>query len=397
MEKKQYYQLNFDYESVLFGYPVKSHDHNIVKTLEFSFFIDLFNRENQDQRILITELEYPQDYLDYLRSLKIYPQVISRKEFSGVSINGWGDLKNIALERKLNSKIYTTQWAIENLDMLDDVQIFKNYSDFLSFINERDKKWKYDRYVLKNPHFYSGKRFYFMSRNQLENKNVKSFAKYFENSSLIFSPWFERIFDIGHRVVLEKNKPKIVPYLLYCSPQGQFMGGRIFRSEQEFYSFLLQDSFMKKSFSQKTLKKIIQKNLNDVVTFMEEKKVYHNYNIDSFFYHSHDKKICYYPLSEINYRNSLGNLLLSLKKMLKVGQVGEMVLVKRKKESKIDGTKKFYSLLKNDLYTLFKKEGICPLSPIFDEKIPEYLFYFIIANNEKKLLHLRKIVQKISV
>ena len=249
-------KVNGDYESVLFfnkSLPV------VNEALEFlAMFLD--------KRALITSKAYSKEFLDHVESFTAHRPVLKRE---GPSENWWGPLKNIPLEKKLNSKEMSAE-------LNDDSYIITSVNDLPVL----------DRpYLAKNPFGMSGQNFAMVETGRLDN--LESMLK---KGSVVVEPFFDRKYDFSHYVF--PNGISIC-YENVVDKKFQYRG-TIFKD----YTQPVKENL---SFSDKVnweefdLPKIISAYKSDLPT---------GFSIDSFVYE--DNGLHIRSLSEVNYRRTMG-------------------------------------------------------------------------------------------
>jgi hypothetical protein len=249
------------------------------------------NPQIKESSRLNQEFEYLMHYLDYspIATLKQYSkeaiekiEFLSNKKFELDSNiknakNFWGELKDIELERKLNSKITTTQFLIENGLSHPSTLI----------LNEIDEKFLSKNFVIKLAGGFSGKEVY--SGDKFK----------FKNGPIIVELKLDRLFDFS---VLNENGVNYI-YQNFIDKHFQYRGTIINRStvlnpEMFLIDFNISEDEAKKY---NNFLKQIKKNWG-------ENSIY---SIDSFIYQNDLLRKVYF-MSEINYRKTFGWLTLKL-------------------------------------------------------------------------------------
>ena len=120
---KKYWKVNLDYEIELFK-EESSFLLEVKSDLECLFFF--YKQYNQD--FLITDIEYSSEYIEYLNDLGL---IINTLTEESVNIQNWyGSLKDIELEKQLNSKIKMLE-ILEELSLAPpDYEIIYNKQQF---------------------------------------------------------------------------------------------------------------------------------------------------------------------------------------------------------------------------------------------------------------------------
>lgn len=96
------YYPNFDYEFELAGFPDSQFRRSIVARFEWLALLGINEGSVKLSRA------YAGEYLDYLKGMKGLPEVV----FEAIQTrNWWGELSNLPLEKKLNSKYFAASLA----------------------------------------------------------------------------------------------------------------------------------------------------------------------------------------------------------------------------------------------------------------------------------------------
>ncbi len=269
-------RVNIDYESELFygngGGPAFN------QNLEF---LGLF----LDKRPLYSNKQYSSEYLHYISSITgRVPEIKS----SGNFVNWWGPLKNRDLEKKLNSKITSTELVIKQ-KWCSETFIIKTMADLPVL---KDKKI----YMAKSPHEMSGRSFKLIDSSQ-KDENRKWFEKNLQKSPLILEPFFDRKFDFSHYIFPDG---KIICYENKVDEKFQYKG-TVFSDHHHprleslpFYHLIAIEEWT--SFS---------KALKIIIDSYRHSSLDTGFSIDSFVYEE-DGKLKIRFLSEVNYRRTMG-------------------------------------------------------------------------------------------
>lgn len=268
-------RVNIDYESELFhgngGGP------GFNQTLEFfGFFLD--------ERPVYTTKQYSADYLSYVHSVTgQMPQTIS----SGDYLNWWGALKDRELEKKLNSKMTSTELVIQN-KWCEETYLLKTIKDFPSL--EKDKS-----YIAKSPYEMSGRSFRLIDPLKTE-ENFLWAEKALQKSPLIIEPFFNRKWDFSHYVFPDG---KVICYENKVDEKFQYKGS-VFHNEAQSVENLSSYASLEKSEWDK-----FQNALQVIIAHYKNSKMNSGFSIDSFVYEE-DGKLKIRFLSEVNYRRTMG-------------------------------------------------------------------------------------------
>lgn len=363
------YLTNFDYEYALFdiNYSIKQRKYRSMrKEFEYVYF---FIEKNDS--VLINENQYRDDYLDYIKELGCKIPTFSKENKD--YLNWWGDLTQPEVERKLNSKITSTQFSISKGWEPKEVKICYSISSVFKHIR---KYQNIDGWFFRDPFSVAGRGNFIINTNikewecLLERKLGESFEQ-----GLIVSPQFSRILDLGVRISSDNYQKQV--YINLLNERGQFLGGLIYSNERDLKDYI--ENIIQKSWND------IQSKWDDTLNYYQTIKDQKSIQIDSFYYK--DKNfIKSYPLVEVNARKTMGDLLLSMKPFLSENGVGAWVLFNNKELASISCLDEFKSRYRGHLYDPIRKEGIILTSPSHNN----FISFFIAGIN---LQNLKKIYQ----
>ncbi len=263
-------KVNADYESVLFkNKPLPK----INEALEFlAFFLD--------DRPVLTSKKYSLDYLSYVESITgKRPVTVHESSFE----NWWGPLKNIELEKRLNSKEMS---AALNPD-----------SFIISSIGELpDLAGK--TFLAKNPFGMSGQNFSMVQEGRLENLEVM-----LKNGKVVLEPFFNRLYDFSHyiypngvricyeNIVDKKFQYRGTIFKNYTNPHLNALSFYDKISDEEWNSFNI--------------------SLDKIVDSYSSKEIQTGFSVDSFVYRDNNQQKVR-ALSEVNYRKTMGQMAFDL-------------------------------------------------------------------------------------
>ena len=264
-------KVNADYESVLFfnkPLPV------VNEALEFlAFYIE--------DRPIITSKKYSDEFLNHVERLTGHRPVLKKE---GAFDNWWGELKNIPLEQKLNSKEMSAELNIKE-GWCQDTHIISSLSD----LPPLDKT-----YLAKNPYGMSGQNFCLVSEGRLQNLEVM-----LKHGKVILEPLLDRVYDFSHYVFPDG---KIIRYQNLVDKKFQYKGTIL--SDLPFTHEISKDEWSR---FDEALKKIIDHYKHPEMTS--------GFSVDSFVYREGSElKIRF--LSEVNYRKTMGYVAYKLKEKL---------------------------------------------------------------------------------
>lgn len=343
MEKSlNIYRANFDYEYQLYGLnsaPVS----DFSKNLECLYFFS----ENTSAELL-TQNQYSEEYLNYVAETTGRFPTITR---TGPAQFWWGSLTDIELERKLNSKITSTQFAIENNLAHDQTRIIKSVDEVACSSSSLTM-------VLKDPHQMAGRGFFQFDQSKIGQAQKWAAGKF----PLIQEPWLKKNHDIGTYCFANGE---MISYLNFSNQQGNYKGTRIWADPVDQLSEL------------KSLNlDLFLENMTKIRDYYRAIGATDGFSIDSFTYEDH----CYY-LSEVNYRKTMGWTAYQMRKFLQQQKVGSLIIHKRQK---------IYKTVK-ELLALINHPDIILISP------PEnsFLLFFLRGNDKSDLLSLERVISSL--
>lgn len=358
------YLTNFDYEYSLFDENYSHNDKKYQKMrAEFEYVFFFVEKEHS---LLINENNYQPDYLSYLRELGL-----TIPDFSKVKnkyLNWWGDLSDYEVEKILNSKITSSKLSLSKGWEPKESKICYSRD---SIIDHLLKHLDIKRWFFRNPYSMAGRGNFTVGiedknwRTYLEKKIQKDIP-----NGLILSPQLSRILDLGVRVFTGTLKKEITINLL--NDNGQFNGGLIYSNEEEIKAYIKNKTLIE-------CESIFEK-WEEIANYYQNIKEIKSIQIDSFFYQE-KSNIKIFPLVEVNYRKTMGDMLKSLKTFLPKDGVGAWVVFNRKELELIKNIDEFKKQYKDVLYRLDTKEGVILTSPVHNQ----FYSFFIAANNRSSL------------
>lgn len=319
----KYAIVNTDYERTLFQ-DIIPKDESIPKEgmrWEFIFFFI-----NQAADIgLATDRDYPQDYLDYLQSLGLgVPKIKNSRE----GFNWFGQLKDLEVERKLNSKV----WSYELLEKLglkvNNLSTVNNSEEAaLAMSKQPEQKW-----ILKSPFRSSGAgQWILKSADELPNFTTPH----------LLEPFHERVADLVYHF-----SPGQEPFTYISKPtkEGGYRGGLIFKRQEELRSYIAGRGLSKQL---NELEGVWDKVMNE----LQKVDLTQPLTLDSFIYTDGTENLVY-PMCEINYRITMGTLLGALRQFLPENGVGEMIMLKNPQQQKLRDKVQYDKLGKTGMIVL---------------------------------------------
>lgn len=322
-------KVNADYESVLFtGKP----NSKINEALEFlAFFID--------ERPVFTHKKYSSAYLEHVSQITgRVPKTVNHGDYG----NWWGALKNLELEKKLNSKL--TSAELNFVHHWDESIILYEESE-LSKIN-----WNRD-YLLKDPNGMSGR--------GLSRVSIRDEVK-IESYPVIIEPLDDRKYDFSHYIFPDG---RIIAYQNLVDQRFQYRG-TLFQNyrnprieELSFFSEVKGNEWSKFNESLSIITDYYQKKSNGV-----------SFSIDSYVY-KEKKDFKIRALSEVNMRRTMGSVAFELALRIAHDRLWCMFLLGKLKR------KMSFNELKT---SIDNKEGIYLLSP----EDSRFQIFFLCAKND---------------
>ncbi len=293
-------RTNFDYEFSLFSDKISPEFITKINTdLEFVALLwgsieKLKNFQNYDER-----------YLSKLEKLQF-----SLPEFTASPHHYWfwGEMKNLPLERILNSKETSFKFAKaqKNWTSSEERLIYpdENLADLCL-----EGKW-----VLKPIDSVSSRGFLF--------SDTKSFWKQREQKTYWLAPWFDRVCDISFLL-----RPDVEEFLINTNDEKGRFRGVIVGDRKDIETYLKQRYNFDLSIAVETSTAIWSHYKNLGAKHLQ---------VDSFLYRDpNSDSIKYYPLSEVNYRKTLGELGVNLFKKFNYSGLAQMTFGNSANESGI--------------------------------------------------------------
>ncbi|MBP9674622.1 MAG: hypothetical protein KBD63_05960 [Bacteriovoracaceae bacterium] len=347
------YRINIDYEHFLFKKDYNSQAYQIFnQDFEFVFFF-----LNKDKSVkLQNQKNYSLEYLQFIKELGGEVPVFTAKE----GLAWWGQLKDIDLERKLNSKIESFLFSLKNKQTPTYSSLISHYKEVEENVRQHSFKW-----VIKNPHEMSGRGNFFVQK-VLDEKATFWIKSQLQQNSLIMEPWLDRIVDIGSFY----NGNFFNQHIILNDQRGVFRGIKLYNHSQD----LFQDPNLK------NLEKVsehINVTQERALQWLKDQTIGSMLNlefgIDSFFYKDFEQEVSFYPWVEINFRKTMGAFAHAVKELLPPYKVVELHFLPVQK------------VLQS--YVPHPDEFFYRLSPADNKKIAVYV---IGAYHEEGLTNLKK-------
>ena len=332
------YRINIDYESQLFlNQPKPSWN----SEYEYLFLI-MGNRGDK----LYSENTFSGEYLNYLETIFGELPGITSENDPEIK-NWWGALKDLVLERKLNSKITSSELAIEHCLAHSETAIVKN----LAQVKERILKSKYKSWILKRGSGSSGVGQYLFDTEKLQQMKFQNeLEKLFLEEEMIFDPCLKRIMDIGVTFDLEKKTHFLIHN--FNDQKGAFCGGyKLPAAMSPRYSELVNS-------------------LGPIVEAYKEIGATGHLEIDTFSY-LEEGELKWYRLCEVNYRKTMGTFINHLSSFSSEAAIGGWFLFPSKKMKSFSDLEQLKSCLGTDLYN--GERGVIITSPLGNHFLGLYL------------------------
>ncbi len=322
-------KVNADYEITLFEN--KSPPKVINHSLEF---LALY----LENRPLVTDKFYSKNFIEHVTQISgSVPSFSNEVEFE----NWWGSLKNIPLEKKLNSKLFSSRFT-PGLQVISDI----------SHLNIQEGQI----YLAKNPFGMSGQNFVKFQKGE-EYELLPQLKK---SKSLLIEPFLDRKKDFSH----------------YVFPDGTYIGYENivddrFQYKGSIFTNLNDPSFKSLSFYHEVSKSEWDRFENEFQSIREAMKsegAIEGYSVDSFTYFE-DGKLKIRTCSEINYRKTMGLVTWLLSKKYANDNQSSMLILSHSLKSS------------GEFSTIKSLQGCLHLSP----GDTRFEIYFIAASDSEKL------------
>lgn len=311
-------KVNINYEFDLFEI---THDENKINNeLEYLYFLAL-----DDAIALFSNRDYSVEYLKHLEKIGFHIPAITRKATH--LTNWWGSLKDRELEKQLNSKVTSLKVAQKLGISHPASKIIEEESILLQHL----KQFSQMKWVLKDPHLFSGKGFRFFETDSASEIVI--------DQEYILEPWLNRKFDFGTIVYPDGSIKK---HWNITDSSGAYKGTFVKENGPNF-PFEYPDEAISK-----------------VVKAYRELGATSTFSIDSMVYLD-GETLKVLPLVEVNYRRSLGYIAHQIRKRLQ-HKMGLIFLLPSKKHSHMKDHPSLYKLSPDDcyfsLYYLFADDEI---------------------------------------
>lgn len=339
------YRVNADYEAVLFG--KKESLPVINQALEF---LVLF----LSPRPLLSNKKYSPEYLNHVEEFTgRVPEIKQAGDFE----NWWGELKDIPLEQKLNSKMMSTELNLK-MGWEKDLHLLKSAED-LNALNENVK------YLGKNPHGMSGQNFLLVSKKEPP-----------QSYPMVAEPLLDRVHDFSHYIFPNNTR---ICYQNIVDKRYQYKG-TVFRDYTQptvqnlkFYSEITQAKWNDFNAA-----------LDEIIKCYRTPSLNSGFSIDSFTHQVGDELRIRY-LSEVNYRRTMGEVAFEL--ALKFGGLRKWSMFLLTKKSKLS-FKDLKAKLLPITWEADTSRGVILLTP---EDVRFDMFFLSALNEEEGELLLKEL------
>jgi hypothetical protein len=251
---------------------------------EFEYIYFLSDKSGEPLKNCV---DYKKDYLDYLKSKGFnIPKLVESKSYS----NWWGDLTDFEKVKKLDSKIFCAEIAIENGYCPEEVRIIHNISEFESYITSQSA----NKFYYRSNFGFSG------SGNKIIHKG-KNYSLRFPG---VVSHYYQVVLALG--ITVDLNTSDFFLIENFTDENGTFLGGQ--KIELEIVADKLNLSTRE-----------VQKTLESIFINLKEKYGARTVQFDSFLYEDNQGKY-WYKLLEVNFRKTMGHVINNLSKKLGPGK-----------------------------------------------------------------------------
>ena len=258
-------RLNADYETELFT--GKQGSSLISQTLEFFIFF-------LTDRTLYTQKTYPADYLAYVeKKTGRTPKISNKTPYE----NWWGLLEDIEREKWWNSKLTSTKLVLE-----------KKWCDRTFIIHsEKDIPLMDGKILIKDPFGMSGQKF----QTATEKPVIKNFP-------VIIEPLLNRKFDFSQYVFPDGT---LIAYENQVDEKFQYKGSTFTTGVCRLEDLSFYDLISEKEWD------LYRQRTKEIIHYYSCFPNEIGYSIDSFVYEE-DGELKIRPMSEINYRRTMGRV-----------------------------------------------------------------------------------------
>lgn len=265
-------KVNADYEATLFSNNKTSP--KINEALEFlAFYLD--------HRPVLTQKNYSEEYLNHVQSLTgRRPLTVKTGEYE----NWWGELKDLELERRLNSKKMSAELNIK--------EGWGRQMQLVSKLTELKALGPSKMYLAKDLFGMSGQNIH-----RFQGNDQEALAKLLTGKEILIEPLLNRKWDFSHYVFPDGNT---ICYQNIVDERFQYKGS-VFHDIDE--ATIENLSFYSQISSEKW--EAFKDALAIIIKTYQHSELSSGFSIDSFIYEE-DGEFHIQYLSEVNYRKTMG-------------------------------------------------------------------------------------------
>ena len=305
IDNDQVYIVNMDYEFNLTHKKTKFKG-KLLSEFEYIFFFI----ENGEKKLL-SSVVYDEKYLHRLRDFGFNIPVIISKSLVEPT-NWWGslDLKNLELERKLNSKIKSLEIAKKLQLCPTEVALIESDKAYEEYMTSSHLE---GMHLLKEEFGFSGIGHKII---RLRNEEIKI------SRPRIIAPLYERVLDIGISFDLTNDTYFIIQN--FITKDFKFCGGLYIGDSGKLaslFNFVNEDELSQKILS--------------MLNYFKNIGVKSNISVDMFYYKEKNEIKPYYMV-EINYRKTMGLMIKALSFTSRLPYTAWLIFSKKNIKEEID-------------------------------------------------------------
>lgn len=318
--------VNDDYEYLIFKDEIGT-SAEIKVTKHYFDYLFIFMNQKPNQHLYLPQM-WPVEYLDYLRELGLQLPTITTSHWT---YNWYGKMTDLEKEKKINSKLFS--YELLNELGLNPVPNFVVSSP--EEVKQIIKQHSYSEWLLKCPYQMGGNHFFKIK----EETDVPDIYRPY-----ILEPLLDRVLDVSY--FYNNELDRVDYYVNVTTSDGKYCGGLVFENERDLEKYFEQQGYHHCYPEWKRTSAIILERVKAM-------KVEQPFSVDGFIYRENGQYKLH-PMNEINYRQTFGGFLISLKRFLNPGGVGYLFSVKLDEQS----MKKDFMPYNKDM-----KRGLIYLSP----------------------------------
>jgi len=366
--------------------------------------------------IVLLQNNYPEEYFNYLKKQRLLLPKVEIKDcfastkrdltFRNCSPWGWGpdsiefakkmrvsnlpenDLSHLI---KMNSKVFARKISLVlfnefNSEVCDEFYngvVCSNGHEIENCINEFNSKGV-THLVIKAPYGTAGRGFKLIDKTSSLNQVMSWSNRIFKSQKVvIIEPWVERVKDFSYLFEYKNGVCEMIGLTeMIVTKQGGYKGCWIRNesSEKEYSNDL-----------QKKIKELIEDEFKTHAGKLDKIP----FSIDGYLFKDRNQKVILRPISEFNFRMSMGRIACELSKnaandrmtMFRIINIGEL-----ESKSRIEIIKDFKLKLNEEKWL----DGIVFLTPIF--KHTQYCAIMVVSDQKKKVLeHFEKLCRRYNI